>query len=350
MRLAQLDPSGCEDRGNDRDTLTQAKYPSVSNDRGSNRPSAPTRSGGINDCASAVRTQRAASTCSVNAIEGRPSSTARAHEPSIEPDGRPRTTRCGRGCPVAALTGPMGSSRNAVRDPSSSIRSTINARGSTWRRRPEWTSSRVSCSRVTNMTASGGASLRDRLDRLVPHVQAVRCEHLRAPRPTLAPQSPRRRNPRGGSSPSISERRPALTWPVVKVPALTEAAYAAFTPSGRAFRSPTVRLRVGAGTCGDVEHLGREVDAVDGRHPELSESPADGPRATSEIDHGMLWIGQDLGEQFRDPCAAGEAQLPEDIVVVGRCPLAIQRGGLLDARERPGTRQGRTRARTSLGE
>jgi hypothetical protein len=69
----------------------------------------------------------------------------------------------------------------------------------------------------------------------------------------------------------------------------------------------------------------------------MCESSPNCPGAATEIDHRQRRVGEDTGEQVGDPGTAREPEPFEDIGVVRRRPFGIERSGLFDARDRPGT-------------
>ena len=99
---------------------------------------------------------------------------------------------------------------------------------------------------------------------------------------------------------------------------------------------PHGQVAIRAGPSGDLQHLGREVDAVDGGRPELGQATTDRTGAAPEVEDGSRRAGEVLDQQLGDAGAAGEPQPAEDVVVVRPRPRAVELGRLLRAGEGPG--------------
>ena len=72
------------------------------------------------------------------------------------------------------------------------------------------------------------------------------------------------------------------------------------------------------------QHLGRDIDAVDGRDPAVAEFRTDDARAAADVEHGavgVVWLAyEDLG----DPLVVDVARLSYEIGLVCRSPGSVE--------------------------
>ncbi len=88
-----------------------------------------------------------------------------------------------------------------------------------------------------------------------------------------------------------------------------------------------------------LEHLGREVEAIDeGKAVDL-QTCRHLSGAAAEVDDGGIAGGKVRGKEVGDAVGAGHLERIEDIGVVVRRPVAIKRTGLLAARQSTRPRQ-----------